>query len=179
MLQATSDQITQGSTPWTVIAGIIGILGFILSFSTVICNLINNRINLVFRVRNYGIRQFNGFERLLVRFQIDNNSRLAVTVTDILLIVGDSQIPEDHNTLLVLPVTDNNLNCREVYTQHVPIFLSPLTSCAGYIAFPPPSDIQLNPDKPLTLRICTNRNTVVTKSFERNEAAAIRKTRLF
>lgn len=178
MLQATSDQIAQAVSPWTVISGILGILGFILSVSTIVYRLINNRVNLVFKVRNYGIRSFRGFERLLIRFQIDNKSKLAVTVTDILLIVGNTQITEDHNTLLVLPVTESNLNCREVYTQHVPIFLSPLTSCAGYIAFPIPSNTQLSPDKPVTLRICTNRNTEVTRSFEQNEAVTIRKTRL-
>ncbi len=99
MLTATPDEFTSIELTWTIISGVLGIMGFAISIINLIHYFISRRVNLEIRIKEYGVLPAaKGMERVFVHYQIDNKSQLPVSVTDMQLVIGNDLYTEDSNT---------------------------------------------------------------------------------
>jgi hypothetical protein len=176
---STIDEAVNYLSPWTIVSGIIGILGFIISAINIIHYFISRRVNLEIRIKAYGVRSAaGGKERVFVHYQIDNKSQLPVSVTDMQLVIGDDVYTEDSNTHEILSFKHTQgkelLTYQPTFNSHVPISLACLSSHSDYLAFVIPPNILKNGEKALTFRIRTNRGKETQRSFALNEVVTLR-----
>lgn len=165
---------------WTIISGILGILGFIVSLINVINKFLSNRINLELKIINCVKRNYvNNTKRILVQYQMNNKSKLPITVTDLQIVYNNQNYLEDYNTHEVHSYRHKIDDFDEriaTYNNHLPINLPMLSSQAGYLVFVVPEDIAEDVCKDLTFQIRTNRCKEVQKKFSLNELVTIHHT---
>ncbi len=164
---------------WTIISGILGVLGFIISITNLIHYFVSRKIDLEIKITEFAFRAGSqGNKRIFVHYQINNKSHLPITVTDMQLVILEKTYIEDFNTHEVLSYRHTAKNINEyvpTYNEHLPINLPMLSSRAGYLVFSVPQDIAENVDKDLTFQIRTNRHMEVQKTFAPNELVTIRR----
>lgn len=180
----TIDQIpnTPNVDIWTIISGILGIAGFIISLINLIHYFISHRVHLEITFLEYADRHYvKGNKRLLVHYQINNKSQLPVSITDIRVLVNNKLYTEDYDTHEILSYKHTGKDINEyvpTYNEHLPINLDCLHSHSGYIVFSIPEDVFPEIDKGLTFQIRTNRNKVIQTKFLPNELVKFRSTLL-
>ncbi len=175
----TEAETTANINIWTIISGILGILGFIISITNLIHYFASRRINLEIKITEFALRDGSRDDkRIFVHYQINNKSHLPITVTDMQLVILGKIYIEDFNTHEVISYRHTAKNVNEyvpTYNEHLPINLPMLSSHAGYLVFSVPQDIAENVDKDLTFQIRTNRHMEVQKTFAPNELVTIRR----
>lgn len=179
MIVATPDELSKPELIWTIISGIIGILGFFISMINLIHYFISRRVILEIRIKEYGVRSAaQGKERVFVHYQIDNKSQLPVSVTDMQLVIDGNVYTEDSNTHEILSykhtIGKETVTYQPTFNSHVPISIECLSSHSDYLAFVIPPDILKNGEKALTFRIRTNRGKETQRSFALNEVVTLR-----
>ena len=163
---------------WETISGVLGILGFIISFINITCYFVYNQIDLEIKIIEYIIKPYHSKQdRIMIHYQVNNKSHLPISVTDLQLIMNDNYYNEDYNTHRIISYNIDD-DYKAVYNKHLPINLTCLSSDSGYIVYAVPQDTLTETDKPLTFEIRTNRNMVTKKTFAPNEWVSIRHTLL-
>ena len=165
---------------WTVISGVLGILGFIISLINLIHYFVSRRINLEIVVKGTKIyNYFNCQNRVIVHYQANNMSHLPITITDFRLVLRDEIYAEDFNTHEIASYHKHSKDINDykaIYNEHLPVNLPMLSSHAGYLVFVIPQDTIKDAGEDLTFRIRTNRHKEVQKTFVLNELVSIRNT---
>ena len=179
---STIDQIPTptGTDIWTIISGVLGFAGFIISLINLINHIKSQRVNLDIVFLRYTSREYiNGNKRLFVHYQVNNKSQLPISITDIRVLVNNKLYTEDYGTHIVHSSRYKDADIDEyvpTYNEHLPINLECLHSHCGYIVFSIPEDIFPNLDKGLIFEIRTNRNKVIQTRFSPNEVVTLRST---
>lgn len=152
---------------------IAGLLGFLISITTLIHLLITRRKRLTV---NFGLntnRDYFGKNYFIIYCRFDNLSELPISITRIQILIDNIPFDCYHRPLIVETstykeagkVTDQYIT----YSDTIPINLNSLASHSGFLAFQVPQDKLLTDGKSLTFRICTNRGKAVQKTFELHE----------
>lgn len=176
----TIDQISNTSdiNVWTIISGVLGIAGFIISLINLIHYFISRKINLEITFLEYAHRNYiKGNRRLIVHYQINNKSQLPISITNIQVLVNNKLYSEDYETHEILAYKRIAKDVNEyvpTYNKHLPINLDCLQSNSGYLVFSISEDIFPKIDEGLIFQICTNRNKVIQMKFSPNELVTIR-----
>lgn len=181
MLQSTIDQVTNSSAIdlWTIISGIIGILGFVISLINAIHYFMIRKVNLDIKIIEYGVREYaSNNDIVFVHYQIDNKSQLPISVIDMQLVIDGVPFSEDSCTHEILSykhkIGKEIVDYQPTYNSHIPISLSNLSSRADYLAYVIPRDSLKNGEKFLTFQIRTNRGKEIQRTFALNESATLR-----
>ena len=168
---STIDQIT--TTPdvniWTIISGLLGIAGFIISLINLINYFATQKVNLEITFLEYVYREYNtGKKRIFVHYQINNKSQLPISITDIQVEINNKLYTEDYSTHEIISYKHTGKDINEYVptcNEHFPSNLECLHSHSGYLVFVVPEDNLPNLDKGLTFQIRTNRNKELKKIF--------------
>lgn len=165
---------------WTIISGILGILGFAISLINAIYFFFQRRVNVEITFERYVKRQYlNPNMRLIVKYMIANKSQLPISITDIILLIKGKKYRIMETVFEVQTfehlkngVVDNRV---ATYNDHLPINLAALGSQSGYIAFVIPIDSIEDFEKSLTFEIHTNRNTATQIELTPNVPVMLRR----
>lgn len=165
---------------WIMISSIFGALGFILSLINIIYYFISRRVNFEMKILRTSSRNYlNGQKRLIIHYQINNNSNLPISITDMQLIIDDNKYCEDFNTHEIFAyhyVSDEKEEYVPTYNEHLPINLPMLSSHSGYLVYAVPEDTEKALETGLNFEIRTNRHMVTQMTFSLNEWVTIRST---
>lgn len=161
------------------VSGVIGIVGFILSFINFLYSFIMRRKKVNVRFEKMGITPYyEGKEVLKIKYSFENNSQLPISITRIRLIINEKYYDCTDLPVVIEEVTRKRKNeiydCDITKSNSTPINLLPLASDSGYFAFPIPKGILSNDEKALTFQICTSRGKAVQKTFVLYEDVLIR-----
>ncbi len=180
----TIDQISNVSDVniWTIISGILGIAGFVISLINLIHYFISRRVHLEITFLEYAHRKYiEGNKRLLVHYQINNKSQLPISITNIQVEVNNTLYSENYDTHEILSYKHTAKDVNEyipTYNEHMPINLDCLHSHSGYLVFVIPEDDFPVIEKGLIFQIRTNRNKAIQMKFLPNEVVTVRSTLL-
>lgn len=168
---------------WTIISGVIGIAGFVISLINAVHYYISRRIKLDVEIlKCYERDIYDNHKLVIVNFRFDNKSQLPISVTDAQLVIKEKSYSE-----FAYPVEIASYRKREhgtvverkfIYNDHLPVSLTSLSSCAVYIAFSIPVDIPKNSESEYHLLIRTNRGKEVKLKCEQGARLSIRSTLL-
>ena len=162
----------------SIIGCITGILGFIISLINLAYFLLSKRKKINVRFGKMTIRDsYHGKNALIIQYFFENQSQLPVSITRIQFCIdGHSYDCDEIPTIVEQKISSTNgeVYDREVIKSSFPPFnLSSLAAKSGFLLFAIPKDMQLNPDKDLIFRICTNRGKAVQKTFVPHEDSLI------
>ena len=181
MSTSTIDQIAQLSSnisPWAIISGIIGILGFIISVINIASFFWRNRVNLEVTVLKYDIQDYIGGEiRLFVAFMLSNKSQLPLAVTDMKIIANGNSYPPDKQAHIVgqYKYSENGITVdrKTTYNSYPPVSLSSLGAESGYFVYILPRETQLDFCHGMNFEIDTNRSLVAKTKLAPMETVEI------
>lgn len=163
---------------WIIISGILGIAGFLISLINIIHLFVSHKVKLEITMLEYTVREYTpDKKRLFVHYKLNNKSQLAISVTDIQLVLNGKEYTEDYNTHEVISYRNGN-KYVPTYNEHLPINLECLHAHSGYLVFVIPADICPNLDTGLSFQIRTNRNKEVQKKVLPNEVVMLPSTPL-
>lgn len=146
---------------WSIISGILGILGFVISVITLVNYYLSKRTKIEFTLIDYSIREYiGGSFRVFIHYKITNESELPIAITDICLLINNKTIFEDLNTHKVSSYYEIDGNGTSdyvpTYNEHLPINLASLQSHSCYLVYVVEKDMLSTLGKDLSLRIRTN-----------------------
>ena len=151
---------------WTIVSGILGVLGFIISAINIIRSLLNKRIDLEISILNYEIRDYiDGMILIKTKYQVTNNSHLPISITDFSIIINNERIPVDRktHTVGVYQYTENNIVVDRVpqYNSLTPINLPGLSSEIGDFVYATPKGTVPDFQNGMLFEIRSNRRKAV------------------
>ena len=158
---------------WEIISGVLGILGFVLSFINLVVIIFSRRkkVTANFEKCKSRYRYFNG-NMMMIKYRFDNHSELPVSITRIRFYVDKTYYDVYPHPLRV---AESKYNNGKAYYRNVeesttlPISLAPLGSVGGYLFFRVPLNMIPTDERPLTFQICTNRGKAIQKTFAPHE----------
>lgn len=166
-MQSTIDQISQNSFDiWQSVAGIIGILAFVISVINTIYFFRIRKVSYSVKLIDYSSIEIDTsegyFQRLRVNLEIVNNSQLPISITDLKLLANNTEYSESKLPFKIFHAV-SKINHKEYpqffYNEHLPLQLDPLGSLNCNIVYLLPVGTVENSETPLSFRIRTNRNT--------------------
>lgn len=161
------------------IGSVTGILGFVISLVNLLYFFLIRRKRLCVQFGDTAISDFHSQKKVLkVQYTLENRSQLSVSVTRIQLICNGNAIDCVRLPVIIEEVirkqNGSMISRDEIKSTSPPFNLPPLAAESGFLAFAIPQDTQLDFDKGLTFRICTNRGGAVQKTFALHEDMIIR-----
>lgn len=181
MSVSTMDQIAQLSgdiSPWAIISGVLGILGFIISVINIASYFWRNRVNFEVTILKYDIQDYIGGEiRLFVAYMLSNKSQLPLAVTDVKIIANGNSYPPDKQSHIVghykYIESGITIDSKITYNSYPPISLSSLGAESGYFVYILPRETQLDFVRGMNFEIDTNRSLAVKTKLAPMETVEI------
>lgn len=167
------------STILSIISGILGVAGFIISVINLIYFFAIRRKKLNIRFGAIGVSDyFNSNEVLKIQYFFENKSQLPISITRIQILIGNKLIDCERIPVVIEEVTrkrGNEIYDRDILkSKSIPININPLAAESGYFAFSIPQGTLSKSETALTFRICTNRGKAIQKTFVLHEDVLIR-----
>lgn len=148
----------------------IAVIGFFMSLSTWVKDLITQRVRL--RARIVGCFELDQWDRpfLYLYLLIENLSRLPVSITNVLLAVDDAEMPCQAISELAYSLTetsgDDVTRRHEVYTDGLPVQLPTLGAQRVLLCFPNLPHAFPRDATQATLEVRTNRGNPKQMTLE-------------
>ncbi len=157
---------------WTIISGIIGVLGFILSAINFIYIFVKSRCKFEIELIESSVLPSSRGAKITARLQFNNLSQLPVSITDLKILVDGNKYRVDDLTHKVLSY-ENRIGKEVVarvptYNSHIPVTLDSLGSYAGYFVFLIPRNIPVPDGKILEFEVHSNRGLVIQPTLSLN-----------
>ena len=167
----TLDQVSSAINPWTVISGIIGILGFMIAVINLIHYFVTRRVHIEILILNYEMRVHIDKQILIrVQYLITNKSSLPVSVTQFGMVVNDKALPPDNrtHTLEVYRYVENNkvTDRIPIYNTHTPVNLREHSAETGDFVYLVPQETKPDFENGMTFEIRSNRNQALRMKLE-------------
>lgn len=152
------------------LSNILGICGFIISIINLVYFFIIRRKKLKISILYFGkIEKFNKSNFYQVKFVIENQSQLPVTISRVRVKNNNEWVDSYPIPRLVAwyseKENDKIIEYQEVNSTIMPIHLVSLGAFVGYVCFLFPQDSLPDNKKCLTFEIYTNRGNPVQKTF--------------
>lgn len=151
---------------------VLSLIGSIGTISHWFINYRNNKVNFDIILRGYRIVGDN--DGLLLYLSISNNSHLPVSINNIYLEFNSIQIQCSQVPRLVLENTRRTNGVikshNEYYSMSLPISLSQLLGCSGYVYFPLGQQDCIDASIPLTVVFSANRSKNIRKILQLDKA---------
>lgn len=160
------DIANPGTNIWSIISGILGILGFIISAINLVRNFLNKKIDLEVCILDYEIIDYtDGILLIKTRYQVTNNSHLPISITDFSMIIKDKIIPVDRKKYIVsvYKYKEKDIVVDRVpqYNSLTPINLPGLSSEIGDFFYRTPQETEPDFQNGMFFEIRSNRRKAV------------------
>lgn len=147
----------------------IAIAGFIISLINFAYFFIVRKRKITINFGAYGIRNYHDKQLLLIRYRLDNNSQLPISITRMQILFNRKKYDCDNREHVAEEYSYKKAGQlvyeSTVTTDILPVNLSSLASHTGFLGFVIPPDTIPENEKSLTFRICTNRGGAIRKTF--------------
>lgn len=151
---------------WNHITQIIAIVGFLISIYNLAISVMTQRKN--FDIRIYGIKSYK--DVTFLNIGIENKSRLAIAITQMILICGEERIPCTAVPTLVCTNTlregNNIISMKQTFSSPLPLTVSGMAAQSALVLFENMKELPADEATSLTVEVCTNRGQPVRMKLE-------------
>lgn len=151
-------------------AMVLGALGFFISLFNLIYVITKNKRHIEMGISEYKLASFFQNQKLArIWIEIENKSRLPISITRITLLAGKHRINVYNRPHKVFEITTRKgsqvTSSNVSYSVQLPIVISPLGAFSGDICFVLTGDTLQEDETNLTLEIGTTRGSPVQMKF--------------
>lgn len=154
---------------WTIISGVLGIAGFLLSVINAIYAYSTRERKVKICIKRYHVSKCGDYDIVAVLYRFENLSQLNISFSDAQLVIDDNYYDLDNQIhevkLSYHRIRDKIINQKAEYNVMLPVNLLPLSSHGGFLVFAIPRGTLSNGNTTLTLKIWTSRGNPFQRTF--------------